>query len=98
MNLFLPKVYLRTSRIRHGGKNETGSKGWADKEAAHFECAMCVLLTDIKSLMRTETVSVDKIVDVFEKIWCFVEFNKEDRDEDTEARRKWFLDVVWSKG
>jgi hypothetical protein len=89
-------VYMRASRIRHRGLNEQQSKGWIVKESTHFEGGMKILLADIKSLTRTGTVSVNKVVDIFEKIWSFVEFNEEDNDKSTEVRRKWFLGVVWS--
>ena len=89
---------MRTSRIRHKGKNEHGFMGWIDKESIHFESGMSVLLGDLKSLIETKVVSQEKVVDAFKKIWCFIEFNEEKTTEELELRRKWFLNVVWSKG
>lgn len=90
-------VYMRTSRIRHKGKNERGFMRWTDKESIHFESGMSVLLGDLKSLIETKIVSQEKVVDAFKKIWCFIEFNKEETPEGMVWRRKWFLNVVWSK-
>jgi hypothetical protein len=91
-------VYMRTSRIRHGGKNEQGLNGWTDQERTHFETGMSILLVEVKPLIETKAVSQDKVAQMFEKIWAFVEFNKEDSGGETRLRGKWFLEVVWSEG
>ena len=41
--------------------------------------------------------SRDAIVKIFDKIWCFVEFNNEMEAEEKELRKSWFLEVVWTK-
>jgi len=87
-------VYMRTSRIRHGGKSEQGFTGWTDKEKTHFESGLSILLAETKPLIETKAVSQDRAAQMFEKIWAFAEFNKEDSGGEM---GKWFLEVVWSK-
>jgi len=47
-------IYMRTSRIRHGGKNEQGFNGWTNKERTHFETGMSILLAEVKPLIETK--------------------------------------------
>ncbi len=87
-------VYMRAARIRHKGKNENGYNGWTKKEEIHFEQGMSLLHGDLKSSIETNNVSRDKVMQLYEKMWSFIEFNEEGTVDGIKERREWFLKVV----
>jgi hypothetical protein len=91
-------LYMRTSQVRHKGKNEENLYGWTDKEKSYFKTGMETLLSDLQPPLSTpESHSTERLMEIYNQIWQFAEFLNQRDPSEHEKSVKWFKGIVWSK-